>query len=211
MNGIELRVEDNRARKRNRNENRELMNQDQDGNLEKKSDRERNAQLKRTQNEQFQDVKERRESNRTSMTNLAEKRSSECNRDQITIGTNRNQIESNGGYANEKGRTIQARERIPSKQKNEKQASPRVPFTSKGAKFKSKRRAKKSLHDQANERAKSAQTPHQLGQRHLDRDLLVRKNRKELKRNTRSSTTCTQIIENPVEAKRSMLHCKGAC
>jgi hypothetical protein len=211
MNGIELRVEDNRARKRNRNENRELMNQDQDGNLEKKSDRERNAQLKRTQNEQFQDVKERRESNRTSMTNLAEKRSSECNRDQITIGTNRNQIESNGGYANEKGRTIQARERIPSKQKNEKQASPRVPFKSKGAKFKSKRRAKKSLHDQANERAKSAQTPHQLGQRHLDRDLLVRKNRKELKRNTRSSTTCTQIIENPVEAKRSMLHCKGAC
>jgi hypothetical protein len=89
-----------------------------------------------------------------SMTNLAEKRSRECNRDQITIGTNRNQIE------NEKGQTVQTRERIPSKQKNEKQASPRVPFTSKGAKFESKRRAKKSLHDQANERVKSAQELH---------------------------------------------------
>jgi hypothetical protein len=84
---------------------------------------------------------------------------------------NRNQIESNGGHANEKGRAIQARERIRLKQKNEKQASPRVPFTSKGAKFESKRRAKKSLHDQANESAKSAQIPHQLGQRHLDREL----------------------------------------
>jgi hypothetical protein len=56
------------------------------------------------------------------MTNLAEKRSRECNRDQITIGMNWNQIESNGGHANEKGQTIQARERIPSKQKNEKQS-----------------------------------------------------------------------------------------
>ena len=48
--------------------------------------------------------------------------------------------------------------------------------------------------DQANECTNSAQTPHQLGQRHLDRELL-RKNRKELKRNARSSMTHTQIIE----------------
>ena len=152
MDGIELRVEENRARtidrrldeERNRKENREPRNQDQDGSSEKPSDREQNAQPKTTRNGRSQDVEERRESNRTSMTNLAEKRSRECNRDQITIGTNRNQIESNGGHANEKGRTTQARERIPSKQKNEKQASPRVPFTSKGAKFESKRRAKNS-------------------------------------------------------------------
>jgi hypothetical protein len=181
MDGTELRVEENRARtidrrldeEQNRNENREPMNQDQDGSLEKKSNREQKAQPKRTRNKRSQDaVKERRESNRISMTNLTEKRLRECNRDQITIETNRNQIESNRGHANEKGRTIQARERIPSKQKNEKQTSPRVPFTSKGAKFESKRRAKKSLHDhQANKHAKSAQTPHQLGRCHLDREL----------------------------------------
>jgi hypothetical protein len=76
------------------------MNQDQDGSLEKKSDREQNSQPKRIQNE---DVKERRELNRMLMMNLAKKRWRECNRDQITIGTNWNQIESNGGHANEKG------------------------------------------------------------------------------------------------------------
>ena len=177
------------------------MNQDQDGrSLEKPSDREQNAQPKTTRNGRSQDVEERRESNRTSMTNLAEKRSRECNRDQITIGTNRNQIESNGGHANEKGRTTQARERIPSKQKNEKQASPRVPFTSKGAKFESKRRAKKSFH----ERAKSAyQAPYQLGQRHLDRARAIYYGR------TKKNSVRNSLKKNPVEAKRSMLHCKG--
>jgi hypothetical protein len=113
MDGIELRlrVEENRARtidrrldeERNRNENREPMNQDQDGSSEKKSDREQNAQPKRTRSERSQDVKERRESNRTSMTNLAEKRLGECNRDQITIGMNRNQIESNEGMQTRRG------------------------------------------------------------------------------------------------------------
>jgi hypothetical protein len=78
------------------------------------------------------------------------KESRECNRDHIKIGTNQNHIESNGGHANEKGQTIQAREHIPLMQKNEKQASPRVPFTSKGAKFKSKIRAKRSLHNKDN-------------------------------------------------------------
>jgi hypothetical protein len=92
--------------------------------------------------------------------------------------------ESNGGHANKKERTIQARERIPSKQKNEKQGSRRVPFTSN------------------QQRVKSAQTPHQLGQcGHLDRELL-RKNRKELKQNARSSTTCIQIIESSGSKKK---------
>jgi hypothetical protein len=97
----------------------------------------------------------KREGNRMSMTNLTKKRSCECDRDH----QNQNLIESNGRHENKKGQTILARERI------QKQASPRVLFTSKGAKFESKRRATHSLHDQANERAKSAQTPHQLGQR----------------------------------------------
>ena len=157
------------------------MNQDQDGSSEKPSDREQNAQPKTTRNGRSQDVEERRESNRTSMTNLAEKRSRECNRDQITIGTR-----EGANHSSERTHSIVA--------------SPRVPFTSKGAKFESKRRAKKSFH----ERAKSAyQAPYQLGQRHLDRARAIYYGR------TKKNSVRNSLKKNPVEAKRSMLHCKG--
>jgi hypothetical protein len=77
-----------------------------------------------------------------------------------SLPTFQNQNESNQWPVNMMGQpTIGARVRESSTQRNDKHAFPRVPVTSKGAKFESNRRKTKSLHDLAKS---NFQVPHQL-------------------------------------------------
>ena len=102
---------------------------------------------------------------------------------------------------------IGARVRESSTQRNERHAFPRVPITSKGAKFELNRRKTMPL---CRDLAKSNfQVPHQLEltTASLEPSQSEQKRTKQTKK-PRGSTKHNQD-QKSVKAKRSMLHCKG--
>jgi hypothetical protein len=215
MDGIELRVEMNQMRthdwrlngQQNWIERREPMNQDQEWRNHSESPKSEKPGQRRTQKNNPQDVKERRESNRRPMTNFIENGSHESNWNHLTNVKIQNQKVSNQGPVNAMERpTIGARARKSSTQRNEKHTFPRVPVPSKGAKLELNRSKTTSLCDLAK---CNSQAPHQLelSTASLEPSQKEQKGNEQTEK-PRGSTKHNQD-QKSVEAKRSMLCCKG--
>jgi hypothetical protein len=170
MDGIEVRVKENRMQMhdwrsngdQNRIERCEPMNQDQEWRNRSESPKSEKPGQRRTQKNNQQYVRKRREWNRRPMTNITEKRSHDSSRNHLM---NVNDLEPKRKRPRKRNAmerptiTIRARVREWSTQRNEKHAFPRVPVMSKGAKFESNRRKTKSLRNWAKS---NFQAPHQL-------------------------------------------------